>query len=151
MGSAKSDKYHYPGCSGAQKIKSANLVAFSSSAGAGRKDMCHAGYVIRREVLEMKAVIDRIEGELAVLLVGDKERLSSTSPSLCSRPVPGGRCLEYLHRAGRCGDRADQGAGLGPYGEAEEEGPGQDGDCPGSWSLMISIPHLFLEDCLCFG
>lgn len=34
VGSAKSDKYHYPGCSGAQKIKSANLVTFLSSAGA---------------------------------------------------------------------------------------------------------------------
>lgn len=34
VGSAKSDKYHYPGCSAAQKIKPANLVTFSSSADA---------------------------------------------------------------------------------------------------------------------
>lgn len=34
VGSAKSDKYHYQSCSGAQKIKSANLVTFSSSADA---------------------------------------------------------------------------------------------------------------------
>ena len=34
VGSAKSDKYHYPGCSAAKNIKSANLVTFSSSADA---------------------------------------------------------------------------------------------------------------------
>jgi competence protein ComEC len=31
IGSSKSDKYHYPGCSAAKKIKPANLVTFSSS------------------------------------------------------------------------------------------------------------------------
>jgi competence protein ComEC len=31
VGSSKSDKYHYPSCSGAKKIKPANLVTFSSS------------------------------------------------------------------------------------------------------------------------
>ncbi len=31
VGSAKSDKYHYPSCSAAQRIKSSNLVTFSSS------------------------------------------------------------------------------------------------------------------------
>ena len=34
VGSSKSDKYHYPSCSAAKKIKSANLVTFSSSADA---------------------------------------------------------------------------------------------------------------------
>jgi len=34
VGSSKSDKYHYPSCSAAQKIKPANLVTFSSSAEA---------------------------------------------------------------------------------------------------------------------
>jgi len=34
VGSAKSDKYHYPSCSAVKKIKSANLVTFSSSADA---------------------------------------------------------------------------------------------------------------------
>ncbi|RQW79515.1 MAG: MBL fold metallo-hydrolase [Methanothrix sp.] len=34
VGSAKSNKYHYPSCSGAQKIKPANQVTFSSSADA---------------------------------------------------------------------------------------------------------------------
>lgn len=40
VGSAKSDKYHYPSCSAAKKIKSSNLVTFSSSAEARAK-----GYV----------------------------------------------------------------------------------------------------------
>ncbi|MDI9417938.1 MAG: thermonuclease family protein [Euryarchaeota archaeon] len=40
VGSAKSDKYHYPSCSAAKKIKSSNLVTFSSSAEARG-----AGYV----------------------------------------------------------------------------------------------------------
>ena len=31
VGSSKSDKYHYPSCSAAQKIKPANLITFSSS------------------------------------------------------------------------------------------------------------------------
>jgi len=31
VGSAKSDKYHYPTCSAAKRIKSANLITFSSS------------------------------------------------------------------------------------------------------------------------
>jgi hypothetical protein len=35
------------------------------------KDMCYAGYVIHREIIVMKAVIDRIEGGLSVLSVGD--------------------------------------------------------------------------------
>lgn len=34
VGSSKSDKYHYPSCTAAKKIKSANLVTFSSSADA---------------------------------------------------------------------------------------------------------------------
>jgi competence protein ComEC len=34
VGSSKSDKYHYPSCSAAKKIKAANLVTFSSSAAA---------------------------------------------------------------------------------------------------------------------
>ena len=34
VGSSKSDKYHYTGCSAAQRIKSENLVTFSSSAEA---------------------------------------------------------------------------------------------------------------------
>jgi beta-lactamase superfamily II metal-dependent hydrolase len=34
VGSSKSDKYHYPSCSSAEKIKPANLVTFSSSADA---------------------------------------------------------------------------------------------------------------------
>jgi len=34
VGSSKSDKYHYPSCNAAKKIKSANLVTFSSSADA---------------------------------------------------------------------------------------------------------------------
>jgi micrococcal nuclease len=34
VGSAKSNKYHYPSCSAAKKIKSSNLVTFSSSADA---------------------------------------------------------------------------------------------------------------------
>jgi len=34
VGSSKSDKYHFPSCSAAKKIKSANLVTFSSSADA---------------------------------------------------------------------------------------------------------------------
>lgn len=34
VGSSKSDKYHYPSCSAAKKIKSSNLVTFSSSADA---------------------------------------------------------------------------------------------------------------------
>jgi len=34
VGSSKSDKYHYPTCSAAKKIKSANLVTFASSAEA---------------------------------------------------------------------------------------------------------------------
>lgn len=34
VGSAKSDKYHYPSCSAAKKIKSSNLVTFSGSADA---------------------------------------------------------------------------------------------------------------------
>ena len=40
VGSAKSDKYHYPSCSAAKKIKSANLVTFSSS-----EDARAQGYV----------------------------------------------------------------------------------------------------------
>lgn len=35
VGSAKSDKYHYPSCSAARRIKPENLVTFSSSAEAG--------------------------------------------------------------------------------------------------------------------
>jgi competence protein ComEC len=34
VGSSKSDKYHYPSCSAAKRIKPANLVTFSSSADA---------------------------------------------------------------------------------------------------------------------
>lgn len=34
VGSAKSDKYHYPSCSAAKKIKPSNLVTFASSADA---------------------------------------------------------------------------------------------------------------------
>jgi competence protein ComEC len=34
VGSSKSDKYHFPSCSSAEKIKPANLVTFSSSADA---------------------------------------------------------------------------------------------------------------------
>ncbi len=34
VGSAKSDKYHYPSCSAAKRIKPGNLVTFSSSADA---------------------------------------------------------------------------------------------------------------------
>jgi len=34
VGSSKSDKYHYPTCSAAKRIKSGNLVTFSSSAEA---------------------------------------------------------------------------------------------------------------------
>jgi micrococcal nuclease len=34
VGSSKSDKYHYPSCSAAKKIKASNLVTFSSSATA---------------------------------------------------------------------------------------------------------------------
>lgn len=34
VGSSKSDKYHYPSCSSAKRIKSSNLVTFSSSAEA---------------------------------------------------------------------------------------------------------------------
>lgn len=40
VGSSKSDKYHYPSCSAAKKIKAANLVTFSSSAEARA-----AGYI----------------------------------------------------------------------------------------------------------
>lgn len=40
VGSAKSDKYHYPSCRAAKQIKSSNLVTFSSSAEARA-----AGYV----------------------------------------------------------------------------------------------------------
>jgi competence protein ComEC len=40
VGSSKSDKYHYPSCSAAKKIKPANLVTFSSSAEARA-----AGYI----------------------------------------------------------------------------------------------------------
>lgn len=40
VGSAKSDKYHYPSCRAAKQIKSSNLVTFSSSAEAKA-----AGYV----------------------------------------------------------------------------------------------------------
>jgi competence protein ComEC len=40
VGSSKSDKYHYPTCSAAKKIKSSNLVTFTSSAKAKA-----AGYV----------------------------------------------------------------------------------------------------------
>lgn len=40
VGSAKSDKYHYPSCSAAKKIKPANLVTFSSS-----EDARAQGYV----------------------------------------------------------------------------------------------------------
>jgi hypothetical protein len=42
--------------------------------------MCHAGYVIHREEIDMNAVIDRIEGELAVLLVGDKGEIRVNFP-----------------------------------------------------------------------
>ncbi len=34
VGSAKPDKYHYPSCSAAMRIKPENLVTLSSSAGA---------------------------------------------------------------------------------------------------------------------
>jgi len=40
VGSVKSNKYHYPGCEGAQQIKPKNLIKFSSSAEARA-----AGYV----------------------------------------------------------------------------------------------------------
>lgn len=40
VGSAKSDKYHYPSCSAAKKIKASNLITFGSSAEARA-----AGYV----------------------------------------------------------------------------------------------------------
>lgn len=40
VGSSKSNKYHYPTCSAAQKIKASNLVTFSSSAEASA-----AGYM----------------------------------------------------------------------------------------------------------
>jgi beta-lactamase superfamily II metal-dependent hydrolase len=46
VGSSKSNKYHYPSCSGAKKIASANLVTFSGSAEARAKGyepcgICH--------------------------------------------------------------------------------------------------------------
>jgi methylphosphotriester-DNA--protein-cysteine methyltransferase len=40
VGSAKSNKYHYPDCRWAQKIKSENLVTFKSA-----KEALAAGYV----------------------------------------------------------------------------------------------------------
>ena len=40
VGSAKSDKYHYPWCEWALKIKSENLVTFTSA-----KEALAAGYV----------------------------------------------------------------------------------------------------------
>jgi methylphosphotriester-DNA--protein-cysteine methyltransferase len=40
VGSAKSDKYHYPWCEWAQKINPANLVKFKSA-----KEAQEAGYV----------------------------------------------------------------------------------------------------------
>ena len=40
VGSAKSNKYHYPDCKWAQKIKSENLVTFKSA-----KEALAAGYV----------------------------------------------------------------------------------------------------------
>ena len=40
VGSAKSNKYHYPDCRWAQKIKSENLVAFKSA-----KEALAVGYV----------------------------------------------------------------------------------------------------------
>jgi hypothetical protein len=40
VGSAKSNKYHYPNCQWAQKIKSENLVTFKSA-----KEALAAGYV----------------------------------------------------------------------------------------------------------
>ena len=40
VGSAKSNKYHYPTCKWAQKIKSENLVTFKSA-----KEALAAGYV----------------------------------------------------------------------------------------------------------
>jgi methylphosphotriester-DNA--protein-cysteine methyltransferase len=40
VGSAKSDKYHYPNCEWAQKINPANLVKFKSA-----KEAQEAGYV----------------------------------------------------------------------------------------------------------
>jgi len=40
VGSAKSNKYHYPNCKWAQKIKSENLVTFKSA-----KEALAAGYV----------------------------------------------------------------------------------------------------------
>ena len=40
VGSSKSNKYHYPSCSAAKKIKSTNLVTFSSS-----QDARAQGYV----------------------------------------------------------------------------------------------------------
>ncbi len=46
----------------------------------GRMGMCHARYVICREVLKMKDVIDQVEGELAVLLLGDKGEFKLNFP-----------------------------------------------------------------------
>ena len=40
VGSVKSDKYHYPNCRWAQKIKPENLVTFTSA-----KEALEAGYV----------------------------------------------------------------------------------------------------------
>lgn len=42
--------------------------------------MCHAGYVIHREKVDMRAVIDRIEGKLAVLLIGDEGKITVNFP-----------------------------------------------------------------------
>jgi hypothetical protein len=45
-----------------------------------RIDICHAGYVIRLEKSKMKATIDRVEGNLAVLLIGDKGEVKLNIP-----------------------------------------------------------------------
>jgi hypothetical protein len=50
----------------------------------------------------MKAVIDRVDGELAVLLLGDQGEFKLNIP-LSLLPVG---CREGVLRAGCCGDRA---------------------------------------------
>jgi hypothetical protein len=42
--------------------------------------MCHVGYAIHREKVDMKAVIDRIEDGIAVLLMGEKGEIRVNFP-----------------------------------------------------------------------
>ncbi len=72
VGSTKSNKYHYPSCSGAKKIAPANLVTFASSAEARTAGMCLWGYAAHHE---KRSSILTFFLEFALVLLSELEYL----------------------------------------------------------------------------